>query len=389
MAGGARGAGLGVDARLGGSVVSATILTGDCRDVLATLPEASFDSCVTDPPYHLTSIVRRFSSDTAAPAKSNGATGVYARASSGFMGQKWDGGDLAFQPALWAAVYRVLKPGAHLLAFSGTRTQHRMVCAIEDAGFEIRDQIGWAYGSGFPKSHNLDGEWQGWGTALKPAWEPICVARKPLVGTVAANVLQHGTGALNIDGCRVGTSKEVPASVSRKAPANCYGRFAEYGETRGVGGHDPNLGRWPANLVHDGSDEVLAGFPETASGVQRKPKSTGGVWSGVSNAPCGPQYGDEGSASRFFYCAKASRAERGEGNDHPTVKPVALMRWLVRLVTPPGGSVLDPFGGSGSTGVAVAFENFNATLIEMDPRFAEIARRRIVNEAGLFGLAAE
>jgi site-specific DNA-methyltransferase (adenine-specific) len=381
-------------------VVSATILTGDCRDVLATLPEASFDSCVTDPPYHLTSIVRRFSSDTAAPAKSNGATGVYARASSGFMGQKWDGGDIAFRPETWAAVFRVLKPGAHLLAFSGTRTQHRMVCAIEDAGFEIRDQIGWVYGSGFPKSHNLDGEWDGWGTALKPAWEPICVARKPLVGTVAANVLAHGTGALNIDGCRVEGVKGVPVSPSRKAAGNALSGSVD-GSLRQCtgeeGGFDPNLGRWPANLVHDGSDEVLACFPaETGAGGRAQgPTRRGdsgsvarGAFNGTGDASA-PFYGDSGSAARFFYCAKSSKAERGEGNDHPTVKPVALMRWLVRLVTPPGGSVLDPFGGSGSTGVAVAFENFNATLIEMDPRFAEIARRRIVQGAGLFGLAAE
>lgn len=252
---------------------------GDSREVLKTFADASIDSCVTDPPYALVSIVKRFGADNAAAAKSNGASGVYKRASAGFMGQKWDTGETAFDPDFWAEVWRVLKPGAHLLAFSGTRTYHRMVCAIEDAGFEIRDQIGWAYGSGFPKSHDVSKaidkaagewrgragragqsfgqeyerndkgdpitdqakEWQGWGTALKPAWEPIVVARKPLIGTVAANVMAHGTGALNIDGCRVGTEGGTKRGDGPKWKGSS---FDCHSSIEGI-----DAGRWPANLV--------------------------------------------------------------------------------------------------------------------------------------------
>jgi hypothetical protein len=588
------------------------------------------------------------------------------------MGQTWDGGDVAFQPETWAAVFRVLKPGAFLLAFSGTRTQHRMVCAIEDAGFEIRDQIGWAYGSGFPKSldvskqldlqektkwlnivkaidatdqsamvaawiehsrsahaavkfeksqteaglhtlasgsalglvrlsvspeksaanaiiaevnssaahpttevlsasaqwpaagyitasnapatsadslpgspdaipetpgssarpdalaspdastshleaaaealmiwlgskpfsdraatdalfaaladalkrttlsqsatfrsldtmsqtdfasattatttsstaallisftvdtlkrkaidkaagaerevvgkrqfadgtfardgalmgqHGVYGKaagcpvvtapatpeaaaWQGWGTALKPAWESICVARKPLAGTVAANVLAHGTGALNIDGCRIEADAR-PLVVSDRRTGNAvYGDGLQGSQAIG----STALGRWPANLCHDGSDEVLACFPESKDGVAGKRTGVKGITtSGLGGyADEWGGYGGSGSAARFFYTAKASKAERGDGNTHPTVKPVALMRWLVRLVTPPGGMVLDPFAGSGTTGLAASIEQFNATLIEMSPEYAAIARGRIDREAGLFGgVAAE
>lgn len=192
---------------------------GDCLDIMPTLEAGSVDSIVTDPPYGLS-----------------------------FMGKDWDHGVPG--EAFWVEALRVAKPGAYLLAFGGTRMVHRLAVAIEDAGWEIRDRIHWCYGSGFPKSHNLKGKKTGWGTALKPAVEPIIMARKPLIGTVAANVLEHGTGAINVDGCRVGTSKNVPASVSRKAHANCYmGGWRESGETPGVGGHDPNIGRWPANLI--------------------------------------------------------------------------------------------------------------------------------------------
>jgi site-specific DNA-methyltransferase (adenine-specific) len=191
-------------------------------------------------------------------------------------------------------------------------------------------------------------QWQGWGTALKPALEPITVARKPLCGTVAANVLQHGTGGINVDGCRVGTSKEVPASVSRKAPANCYGKYAEAGETPGIGGHDPNLGRWPANLIHDGSEEAVGLFPEDG----------------------------DASAARFFYCAKADASER-RNSKHPTIKPVALMRYLVRLVTPPGGLVLDPFGGSGTTAEAARLEHCRFLLMELNPEYCADAAERL------------
>ena len=371
--------------------MSSTIFIGDCREAMRQMPDASVDSVVCDPPYHLTSIVKRFGAENAAPAKSNGATGVYGRASKGFMGQTWDGGDVAFDPDTWAEVLHVLKPGGHLIAFSGTRTYHRMVCAIEDAGFEVRDQLAWVYGSGFPKSHNLDGEWQGWGTALKPSWEPICLARKPLIGTVAGNVLQHGTGALNIDACRIEASDEDKANINSKHA----GMDPEtYERPEGVSlnlskrpmplqqaqAHD--LGRWPANLCHDGSEEVLAGFPDSDSkGGGGSPAS--GYWGNAGGCD-GMIRDDNGSAARFFYCAKATTDERGEGNTHPTVKPIALMRWLVRLVTPKGGTVLDPFMGSGSTLLAAEAEQFNAIGCEMNEAYAAIAERRLRDAAGVF-----
>lgn len=369
-----------------GFQVGVKIFVGDCRERLSGMEPHSIDSCVCDPPYHLTSIVKRFGAANAAPAKA-GKTGAYERASRGFMGQTWDGGDVAFDPETWAAVYRVLKPGAHLVAFSGTRTYHRMVCAIEDAGFEIRDQLAWVYGSGFPKSHNQPG---GWGTALKPAWEPIVLARKPLVGTVAANVLAHGTGALNIDGCRIESSIATGwggagASDKTWSAANCG--LAKDGEAR------PVEGRWPANIVHDGSGEVLAHFPVEAGGSGRASGPTlrdgntsvaRGKFNGLAGDLEPPFYGDSGSAARFFYCAKAASSERGEGNNHPTVKPVDLMRWLCRLVTPKGGTVLDPFMGSGSTLIAADAEQFNAIGCELSPAYAAIAEGRIKDAGGMF-----
>jgi site-specific DNA-methyltransferase (adenine-specific) len=361
------------------------ILEGDCRERMAELDAGSIDSCVTDPPYHLTSIVKRFGAANAAPAKV-GKTGAYARASRGFMGQQWDGGDVAFQPETWAAVFRVLKPGAHLVAFSGTRTYHRMVCAIEDAGFEIRDQLAWVYGSGFPKSHNQPG---GWGTALKPAWEPICLARKPLIGTVAANVLKHGTGAINVDGCRIETNgRPLREKTDGDAVNVGVGNLSAAISTSGRAAGETDFGRWPANIIHDGSEEVLAGFPsvKTGAGGITKKNDNGNVYSGPASsadrATIG--YDDEGSAARFFYCAKATSAERGEGNSHPTVKPVDLMRWLVRLVTPKGGTVLDPFMGSGSTMVAADAEQFHGIGCELSPDYAAIAERRIKDAAGMF-----
>ena len=387
----------------------------DCRIAMRLLmaPD-SVDSIVTDPPYDLISIVKRFGGNNAAPVnnaetKAGRDNDPYARAARGFMGKQWDGTGVAFDPETWAEAYRVLKPGGHLLAFGGTRTYHRMVCAIEDAGFEIRDTICWHYATGFPKSHDVSkgidkaagaerevvgterhrdirngagreyGEgilaamregpvqyldhpitapttdearqWSGWGTALKPATELICVARKPLAKghTVAANVLAYGTGALNIDGCR------VEAAVGDYAHA---GNDLEH-TRRGAADWRmpmqqaaPNaLGRWPANLITDGSDEVKACFPlADASPV---------------------------SAARFFYAAKASKADRGEGNTHPTVKPHELMRYLCRLVTPPGGLVLDPFTGSGSTGKAAIAEGFRFVGCEMTDEYIPIATKRI------------
>ena len=313
---------------------------------MAGMPAASVDAVVCDPPYGLS-----------------------------FMGKDWDHGVPGV--AFWSAALRVAKPGAHLLAFGGTRTFHRLAVAIEDAGWEIRDTVMWVYGSGFPKSHNAG---NGWGTALKPAWEPIIVARKPLEGTVAANVLAHGTGALNIDGCRVGND----LITAHGGGINGAGR--KYGGGSGIpaigAGANPHTGRWPANLIHDGSDEVLAGFPNVhPAGQYKKETSPNGAPfnTGKGNGYVTREYADTGSAARFFYCAKASKADRDEGNMHPTVKPTALMRYLCKLVTPPAGTVLDPFMGSGSTGKAARMDGFGFIGIEQDADYIAIARARIAH----------
>jgi DNA modification methylase len=394
-----------------------TLLLGNCLEKLAEMPDCSIDAIITDPPYGLS-----------------------------FMGKKWDydvpGEDI------WRECLRVLKPGGHLLAFAGTRTQHRMAVRIEDAGFEIRDMIAWAYGSGFPKSMDVSkaidkaagaerevigtdeyrakrlknqmGEyatdsgwtagnrsaditapatpeaqqWDGWGTALKPALEPITVARKPFKGTVANNVLEHGTGAINIDGCRVGV-----ADWGSRPPRTPNAILGGGKGTNLTASKAPDgMGRWPANLIHDGSDEVTELFPQT--GISRGGNSqqinagTGRYnWNtGTDKAvPDGvdPGYGDSGSAARFFYCAKTSKRERGEGNNHPTVKPIALMRYLCRLVTPPSGTVLDPFMGSGSTGMAAEVEGFNFVGIELDPDYFAIAEQRIKESELLSGMLAD
>jgi site-specific DNA-methyltransferase (adenine-specific) len=369
-------------------MISPTLLLGDCPEALRAMPDASVDSVVTDPPYGLS-----------------------------FMGKKWDYDVPSSE--IWRECLRVLKPGGHLLAFAGTRTQHRMAVNIEDAGFEIRDMIAWIYGSGFPKSHNLDGAWQGWGTALKPALEPITVARKPLVGTVAANVEAHGVGAMNIDGCRVAANPDVDdmlRAVSRKPrDAQTWETGSGFkNETNALTGVPLN-GRWPANLIHDGSDEVVGLFPVTASGGgdkrQKKPSAFNACVKGRSIGLSNGIGGDTGSAARFFYCAKASKSDRDEGceslmekqvvrmatqngasgvpskamerfaatsrNHHPTVKPTALMRYLCRLVTPAGGTVLDPFMGSGSTGKAAVLEGFDFIGIEREAEYMEIAKARI------------
>ena len=339
---------------------------GNCFDKLKTLPDNSVDAVVTDPPYGLA-----------------------------FMGKRWDYSVPSVE--IWQQCLRVLKPGGHLLSFAGTRTQHRMAVNIEDAGFEIRDMIAWVYGSGFPKSLDVskaidkaagaqgsrgpmkrggerlarmedgkrDGKgrwgdetgrdpftylpttpeakrWQGWGTALKPALEPITVARKPLCGTVAANVLQYGTGGINVDGCRVGTGEIVPGGGQSNRVASGGGIYGNGIAPTGAQPH--TLGRWPANLIHDGSEEPSSLL---------------------------------GDAARFFYCAKANKKDRGEGNNHPTVKPTDLMRYLCRLVTPPNGTVLDPFMGSGSTGKACMLEGFDFIGVEMEREYYEQARRRI------------
>lgn len=376
-------------------------------------------------------------------------------------------GNRAFQQWVeqWATeALRVLRPGGHALVFGGTRTYHRLAAGLEDAGFEIRDCLAWMYGSGFPKSldvakaidkrvgtegawrredhpgrsgsRQFDGDiigqgnhaspanpeglrhvyeagstegqqWAGWGTPLKPAFEPIVVARKPLVGTVAGNVLKHGTGALNIDDCRIGDTVETwPATRSfASGISSGYTNGIEKGETQSTGEAPP--GRWPANVVLD--EEAAAILDEQTgvsfSGQPRDERGLGGIWQpSADGIPAGPQYGDSGGASRFFYCAKVSAAERNAGlldfeelsagvlegrrdgslgsitrsrNIHPTVKPVSLMRWLVRLVTPPDGLILDPFLGSGSTGIGAVLEGFRFVGIEREQNYMDIARARI------------
>ena len=361
-------------------VVRTNILHGDSLVILPTLPDNSIDSCVTDPPYHLTSVVKRFGKADSAPAQF-GTDGAFARASRGFMGKEWDGGDIAFRPEIWAEVLRVLKPGGHLLAFGGTRTYHRMACAIEDAGFEIRDMTGWLYGSGFPKSHNQHGDWEGWGTALKPAQEPICVARKPLIGTVAENLAAWGTGALNIDACRVETGERIVATRNvalGSSSGGVYGPAVVSGVYQQKDG-----GRWPANVIHDGSDEVLGAFPAAPGQIADASTKPGSKTQHVFGAMAcegeasAERRADSGSAARFFYCAKAGKGDRA-GSKHPTVKPIKLMRYLCRLVTPPGGTVLDPFAGSGTTLQAAIEEGFSAIGIEREAEYLADINRRLM-----------
>jgi DNA modification methylase len=429
------------------------------------MPDCSVDAVVTDPPYGLA-----------------------------FMGKRWDYDVPSVE--IWAECLRVLKPGGHLLAFAGTRTQHRMAVRIEDAGFEIRDMIAWVYGSGFPKSldvskaidkhggqsvawfgpwfrnwreaqginqkqvaalfpsktGNLTGcvanwelgfnmptpeqfnlirdtfglpfesiqaaerevvgkgwrvdrkqgavnygggtpdgayaitapatpeaqQWTGWGTALKPALEPITLARKPFPSTVAANVLEHGTGALNLDGCRVAHAEEcrmmAPSQANINSPSE---KHRQAGRREAVLELKPG-GRWPANLIHDGSDEVVGLFPETTSGALNRANITAenGIYGKAPKERTGEYAPDTGSAARFFYTAKATKAER-QGVTHPTVKPLDLMAYLCRLVTPPGGTVLDPFMGSGTTIKAAIGEGFNAIGIERDPQYFAMAEHRM------------
>lgn len=392
---------------------------GDCLEVMPSLPANSIDACVTDPPYGLR-----------------------------FMGKRWDTGETAFSVDFWAEVLRVLKPGGHVAAFGAPRGYHRMACAIEDAGFEIRDSLMWVYGTGFPKSQNVakfidkelgvDGalggprsaahaamlekgvarrgdkhegwnrpwmddpeavaaaqstylpgsplaqEFDGFGTALKPAFEPIVLARKPLSeSTVAANVLRWRTGALNIDACRVGAEGGGTNCNNRDENGKCLGHKNAGRSTSGETFHGPESdgaqGRWPANVVHDGSDEVVGAFPDSR-GKQGRSTDSRRSQANVYGAPSdnGKSYeprNDSGSAARFFYSAKASRLDRA-GSKHPTVKPVTLKQWLARLITPPGGTVLDPFAGSGTTGAACALEGFRAVLIENESEYQADIRQR-------------
>lgn len=364
------------EAFLGGRVV---LHAGDCLAVLDALGENSVDSVVCDPPYHLTSIVKRFGAKDAAEAK-DGTSGAFKRASAGFMGKQWDGGYIAFQPETWARALRVLKPGGYILAFSSSRTFGRMSVAIEDAGFITHPMIGWIFGSGFPKAHRVQAEgYEGFrygGQATKPALEPIYMGQKPFSeknGT--ANVLRWGTGALNIDACRI--EGEGNKTFERFAGGRARDQY-RMGTTGAAVSSD--IGRWPANVIHDGSDEVLAAFPE-APGQQftvrpdHAPQVGTDVYGDYGPRPMVEPRGDSGSAARFFYSAKADAEDR-IGSKHPTVKPLDLMQYLVRLVTPPGGTVLDPFAGTGTTGEAAWREGMTAILIEREAEYqADIARR--------------
>ncbi|MEQ4283186.1 DNA-methyltransferase [Pseudomonas syringae] len=399
---------------------------GDCLEVLRGLPANSIDSVVTDPPYGIRfmgkswdgkDIEERAAYRASMPSHAGACGPNGGHRSIAAEAGKYDltpAGMRAFQAFTldWATeCLRVLKPGGHLLSFAAARTYHHMAVGIEMAGFEIRDQIMWVFGSGFPKSHNLKGEHVGWGTALKPAHEPICMARKPFPGTVAANVLEHGTGALNIDACRIGV---VDAAYAR----NCSGDRGNAG-TRSIeaqsatslraGGGSAASGRWPANLIHDGSDVIVGMFPAEAGaaapvmGTEPTANGFSGAvsYSGMRERMAGAFHGDTGSAARFFYCAKTSRSDRHaglidpgpqfkkgttlrkvettdtKGNNHPTVKPTDLMAYLLRLVTPTGGKTLDPFMGSGSTGKAAVLEGFDFIGIEQDAAYMAIAEARI------------
>lgn len=428
-------------------MLSSKLMHGDCLDRLKELEDCSIDSIVTDPPYGLK-----------------------------FMGKKWDYGVPSIDK--WCECLRVLKPGGVLLSFAGTRTQHRMAINIEDAGFEIRDMIAWVYGSGFPKSLDISKaidkaagakrevvgdkgdtdvrwrcdpksellspekgwnqhsmtqlgkdcqarfitapatpeakQWEGWGTALKPAFEPITVARKPLSeNTVAANVLKHGTGGINIDGCRIGHNEPEKLTSRKQRSAGWNMENTGFDSTKNTSASPDSKGRFPANLIHDGSDEVMELFPSvqrSKGNYVRKTGDTqflGAMGDGKTNVPDG--LSDSGSAARFFYIAKSSRTERNEGcsnlfweiiddgyiqiteqkynaldekkrasgNIHPTCKPLKLMRYLVKLVTPPNGIVLDPFMGSGTTGIACKLEGFNFVGVELDEDYIDIAKARI------------
>lgn len=407
---------------------------GDCLETLRTLPDCSVDSVVTDPPYGIRFMGKswdgediearaayRASMPSHAPAcgPNGGHRSVAAEAGKYDLTPE---GMRAFQAFTleWATeCLRVLKPGGHLLSFAAARTYHHMAVGIEMAGFEIRDQIMWVFGSGFPKSHNLKGEHDGKGTALKPAHEPICMARKPFTGTVAANVAVHGTGALNIDACRIhgADAQATEYTQKRMAPGhvvNDTGAWKQDAQFTGT----LKAGRWPANLIHDGSPEVVAMFPAEAGASSRvrgteASAASVGLITGHRDRVEGAFHGDSGSAARFFYCAKTSRTDRHEGltnpgpqftrgttlrkventattgNNHPTVKPTDLMAYLLRLVTPAGGVALDPFMGSGSTGKAAMREGFRFIGCELDEAYMAIARARIEHEHDKVSAAAE
>ncbi len=401
-------------------MIKARVLNADCLTVLRKLPDNSMHAIVTDPPYGLSNTDPKHVAETI--VKWASGEREYAPTGKGFMGKEWD----AFvpPPAVWDECFRVLKPGGHLLCFAGTRTMGLMDLSIRLAGFDIRDSLAWLYGSGFPKSMNVSKAidkdagverpvvgtvkgagssnteslgvynpeyeqttsatdearaWEGWGTALKPAFEPVIVARKPFKGTVAKNVLTHGTGALNIDATRIGTESVTINTFDNGAKP--------FGDAVG----EPytsrqSTGRWPANVLLDESqavelDEQTAHLHSAGSAQPGgEDRNSATSMFGIGNATSSQiRLGDSGGASRFFYVAKANKHERPDvdGVKHPTVKPLALMRWLVRLVTPTGGIVLDPFGGSGTTAEACILEGFDSLTLEADASYIPLIQSRI------------
>ena len=468
---------------------------GNMLDMLEVIEPNSIDSIITDPPYGLTSITKRFGKENSAECK-YGKDGSFARLSKGFMGKEWDGSGIEYNIETWKKCYKVLKPGGYLLAFGGSRTFHRIACAIEDAGFEIKNTIMWLYGSGFPKSMNIglaidkkngveskiigqnqdilkkqakdlregyrkivdsynagasernngfknvsadikeaQNKWNGWGTALKPSFEPIIVARKPFKSSLVDNVIEYGVGGINIDECRVGNEELHNSYAGNKNSGFTSGDARdEKGKGMFAGNKEGETivnGRFPANtiLTYDETDfdEVCGGFPYTKNGGQNE-TSHRETWFRQETTPT-RFAGDSGSASRYFYCAKASKKDRDEGlenftattdkakgngldricefcgasqltpelckcetkswitkpkkNIHPTVKPTELMQYLVRLVSPNGATILDPFNGSGSTGKAVMYENrernknYKYIGIELTPEYLPISKARI------------
>jgi DNA modification methylase len=408
------------------------IYLGDCIEVLKTLPDNSVDSVVTDPPYGLEFMGKewdKFGAGISPRSKNEKETAIWKGENKHIRFGYGLEASVSFYKfsLIWALeVLRVLKPGGHLLSFGGTRTYHRMACAIEDAGFEIRDQMQWLYGSGFPKSFNIGKNcegWDGWGSALKPANEPICVARKPLSEkNLVENVLKWGTGGINIDGCRVDGKPRLTGTKdinAKNGSGNVY--LGSSGAKQIAYDANPPSGRFPANLILDEEagqmlDEMSGnntGAAARASGATAGKLGKHGIYNGAKgedweDGEKSVFYADKGGASRFFYCAKASRSERNAGlegmeeskmlwssgtqnpgsfqspnthraaqNHHPTVKPISLMRYLCRLVTPPKGTVLDPFMGSGTTGCAASLEGFEFIGIEREAEYMEIAERRI------------
>ena len=442
---------------------------GSMLDMLDVIEPNSIDAIITDPPYGLTSITKRFGKEGSAPAQF-GKDGSFQRLSRGFMGKEWDGSGIEYNVEAWRKCFEVLKPGGHLLAFGGSRTFYRIACAIEDAGFEIRDTIMWLYGSGFPKSLNIglaidkkngvdnrtgniktDGkatnsgsgcyncnngkdnsmkqeyeerkaqnEWSGWGTQLKPSYEPIIVARKPVENSIIDNVMKYGVGGINIDECRV-PAKQGEYDIRHYTKEDCFQNLKPK-ESKFQVEPQPD-GRFPANVIltYDDTDfeEVCGGMPDTKStynesGNHEKNihRENQDVLSYGYKQRIDSGFNDEGSVARYFYCAKASKFDRDEGLDefkemnvndgrkksvdnafqrgetprkniHPTVKPVDLMRYLVRLVSPKGATILDCFNGSGSTGKAVMLENkqykkdYKYIGIELTEEYLPISKARI------------